>query len=106
MIMRITWGKVQPGQWEAFERAYRANVVAKGSNIKGLQGRWLVRETADRDAGYSVSLWNSPEDMQTYEQSDLYRQIVSPLQPFFIGDFTTHTCEVRHVEDARLKGLH
>ncbi len=29
MIMRITWGKLRPGTWEAFEQAYHATVVGK-----------------------------------------------------------------------------
>jgi heme-degrading monooxygenase HmoA len=58
-----------------------------------------VRDVADPDAGYSVSLWERPEDMSDYERSDLFIKTVKPaLQPFFVDDFTTARCEVRVME--------
>jgi heme-degrading monooxygenase HmoA len=59
MIMRITWGKVHAGKWDAYEQAYRNTVVTKSKNIRGLRSRWLARDTADKDAGFAVSLWDS-----------------------------------------------
>src|SRR5678815_4981782 len=38
MIMRITWGKLRPGSWSEFEKAYNATVATKGRTIKGLRG--------------------------------------------------------------------
>jgi heme-degrading monooxygenase HmoA len=101
MVIRITWGKLRPGAWSDFERAYRANVVAKGKNIRGLRGRWLAQDEGDHDTGFAVSLWDSLADMQTYEQSALYREIVTPLQPFFVGEFKTYRCEVKYAEGAQ-----
>ena len=40
MIMRITWGKLRPGTWAAYEQAYHATVA--GKTVPGLRGRWLV----------------------------------------------------------------
>lgn len=98
MIMRITWGRVHPGKWNEYEQAYRATVVAKSKNIKGLRERWLVQDLNDKDAGFAVSLWDSMEDMQAYEQTDFYKkEILAPLQPFFINAFTTSRCDVKYV---------
>jgi heme-degrading monooxygenase HmoA len=47
-----------------------------------------------------VSLWDNLADMQAYEESDLYREIVTPLQPFFVGEFKTYRCEVKYSEGA------
>lgn len=100
MIMRITWGKLHPGSWDDYEKTYRATVVAKGQDTQGLRGRWLAQDTQDKDAGFAVSLWDSMTDMQAYEQSALYQQeILPPLQPFFVGDFKTHRCEVKYVQE-------
>ena len=100
MIMRITWGRVHPGKWSEYEQTYNATVVAKSENIKGLRGRWLVQDITDKDAGYAVSLWDSNEAMQAYEQSDFYkREILAPLQPFFINAFTTSRCEVKYAQE-------
>jgi heme-degrading monooxygenase HmoA len=102
MIMRITWGKLRPGTWDEYEQTYRAVVVAKSRDIKGLRDRWLVQDTADQDAGFAVSLWDSLEDMRAYEQSTFYQQeILTSLQPFFVGDFKTNVCEVKYAQEAR-----
>jgi heme-degrading monooxygenase HmoA len=100
MIMRITWGRIHPGKWEEYEKTYNATVVAKSKNIKGLRGRWLAQDTGDKDAGYSVSLWDSAEDMEAYEQSEFFKkEILAPLQPFHINAFTTTRCEVKYAQE-------
>ena len=98
MIMRITWGKLRPGSWNEFEKAYRATVAAKGSKVKGLRGRWLLQDSADKDTGFAVSLWDNPADMKAYEESSLYREIMAPLQPFFVGDYKTYRCDVKYTD--------
>ncbi len=70
--------------------------MAKGKNIKGLRGRWLAQDAGDKDTGFAVSLWDNMADMQAYEQSALYREIVGPLQPFFVGEYKTYRCEVKY----------
>ena len=43
-----------------------------------------------------MSLWDNPADMQAYEQSQLYRDIMAPLQPFFVGEYKTYRCDVKY----------
>jgi heme-degrading monooxygenase HmoA len=100
MFMRIVWGRLRKGEWDHYEEAYRSVLRPGSQNIRGLRGRWLVRDTLDRDAGYSVSLWESMEAIDRYETSEYFRRKVVPvLQPFFVGDFTTSHCEVRVMEE-------
>jgi heme-degrading monooxygenase HmoA len=101
MVIRITWGKLRGGAWADFERAYRANVVARGKSIRGLRGRWLAQDEGDKDTGFAVSLWDNLADMQAYEQSALYGEIVASLQPFFVGEFKTYRCDVKYTEGAQ-----
>jgi heme-degrading monooxygenase HmoA len=98
MVIRITWGKLRAGAWDEFERTYRTNVITKGKNIKGLRGRWLSQDAGDTDTGFAVSLWDNLSDMQAYEQSGLYREIMAPLQPFFVGEYKTYRCEVKYTD--------
>ena len=44
------------GKWDAYEQAYRNTVVTKSKNIRGLRNRWLARDTADKDAGFAVTV--------------------------------------------------
>jgi heme-degrading monooxygenase HmoA len=95
MIMRITWGKLRPGTWAEYERAYHATVA--GKRVPGLRGRWLAQDVNDPDGGFSVSVWDSLEAMQAYEQSTVFKQEIQPtLQPFFVGEYTTHRCDVKY----------
>ena len=95
MILRITWGKLQAGTWQDFERAYHATVAGKA--VKGLRGRWLAQDVNDPNGGFAVSLWDTLEDMQTYEQSAVFKQeIQTTLQPFFVGEYHTYRCDVKY----------
>ena len=99
MIMRITWGKLRANSWNDFEKTYRATVAAKGGQIKGLRGRWLLQDSQDKDTGFAVSLWESAADMQAYEKSELYTKEFAPaLQPFFVGDYKTYRSEVKYMQ--------
>jgi heme-degrading monooxygenase HmoA len=97
MIMRITWGKLRAGCWQEFEQAYAATVG--GKEVPGLRGRWLAQDVNDPDGGFAVSVWDTLEAMQAYEQSAVFRQEMQPrLQPFFVGEYTTYRCDVKYSE--------
>lgn len=98
MVLRITWGKLRAGAWDEFERTYRENVITKGKHVKGLRGRWLAQDSGDKDTGFAVSLWDNLSNMQTYEKGTLYREIMAPLQPFFVGEYKTYRCEVKYTD--------
>ena len=49
MMLRIIHGKLKPGTWDSYERAYK-DVVAKAGKIPGLKGRWLAHADDDPDA--------------------------------------------------------
>jgi hypothetical protein len=59
MMMRITRCKLHLVPWRGFEQAYKDTVVAKGAEVDGLRGRWLVQDDDDPETGYAVSLWDS-----------------------------------------------
>jgi heme-degrading monooxygenase HmoA len=97
MVIRITWGRLRAGAWNDFERTYRAK-VAEGKTIKGLRGRLLVQDSADKDAGFAISLWENLADMETYEQSELYQEVIATFQPFFVGEYKTYRCEMKYTD--------
>jgi len=100
MFMRIVWGRVRAGQWDQYEEAYKKALRPGSQNIKGLRGRWLVRDIDNPDAGFSVSLWDSMEAIKRYENSEFFRSKVLPaLRPFFVDDFTATHGEVRVKEE-------
>jgi heme-degrading monooxygenase HmoA len=95
MYVRITQGRLKPGSWEQYEKAYE-DAVEGAADVAGLRGRVLARDSADADRGFSISLWNSLEALEAYEQGPMKDQLQPALQPFFAGDYAVHRCEVRH----------
>jgi heme-degrading monooxygenase HmoA len=94
MQMRIIWGKVSPGQWDAFEAAFRKALEVRGE-VKGLKGQWLLRDQNDPDAGFSISQWESEEDMRAFWESKKRGEVMALLQPFFVNQYTVTHCSVR-----------
>jgi heme-degrading monooxygenase HmoA len=97
MVIRITWGRLRAGSWSEFERTYRANVVDR-KEVKGLRGRLLVQDSGEKDTGFAISLWDNVADMETYEQSAAFKETLATLEPFFVGEYKTHRCEVKYTD--------
>lgn len=98
MHVRISWGRLRPGTWDDYEAAYREFAAGAGA-VEGLKGRMLARDVEDRDTGYAVSMWDSRDAMDAYEQSEVRQQLIPRLQAFFADDFITHRCVVTFRQD-------
>jgi heme-degrading monooxygenase HmoA len=100
MLLRIIRGKLKPGTWDAFERAYQA-AISNAGPVEGLCGRWLVQDLDDPDSGSTISLWTTEEALRAYESSDLLKNaITAKLAPFFSGQYETRKCRVRFAAGA------
>ncbi len=98
MRVRIIYGKLKPGTWDAYEAAYK-EAMDQAGHVPGLVARWLTRDVADPDGGYSISLWRDEAAMQAYESGDTLKNTILPkLTPYFSGDYTTTHCDMRHRE--------
>lgn len=95
MFMRIVWGKILPGKWDEFEAAFTSAMSDRG-DLKGLKNHWLARDQEDLNAGYSITLWDSESDMRSFWDSPKRKQVMGPLEPFYVNQFTTTHCEVRY----------
>jgi heme-degrading monooxygenase HmoA len=93
MYMRISWGRVDPGSWEDYERAFREGIEAAGPQ-KGLIARTLSRDIDDPNTGYSISWWESPETMEAYETGAAIDLIQPAIQQYFGGAFVTNRLEI------------
>jgi heme-degrading monooxygenase HmoA len=102
MFMRMAWFKVRPGRWTEYETRYKESMRPS----PGLKGRWLSRDNQEPDAAYVVSLWDSLEAIQAWENSDHFDKVFLPsIQPLLEVGLTVAVCEVRHAELPNLPGL-
>ena len=95
MYMRIVWGKILPGKWNEFEVAFKAAMTARGE-VKGLKDHWLARDQNDANAGFSITLWDTDSAMRTFWDSQERKDVMAPLDPFYVNQFTTTHCEVKY----------
>jgi heme-degrading monooxygenase HmoA len=94
MYMRISWGRVNPGSWADYEKAFKEGVEA-GGRPEGLVARVLSRDVDDPNTGYSVSWWESAEAMDAYETGSVVNDEILPrIQQYFGGAFVTNRVEV------------
>jgi heme-degrading monooxygenase HmoA len=85
--LRLTWGKLRLGAWDQYESMHKKTVEPTVKTIKGLQMRELLRSTEDPDEGISVTLWETEEDMNNYEGSELHQSIAKESEPLYRGEY-------------------
>lgn len=95
MYMRIVWGKILPGKWNEFETAFKTAMANRG-DLGGLVNHWLAQDQADPNAGYSVTLWDSEASMQAFWNSQKRRDVMAPLEAFYVNQFTVTNCAVKY----------
>src|SRR5262245_33019480 len=95
MLMRIIWGRIVSGQWDAFEAAFKKAISLRG-DVKGLKNQWFARDLDDPDAGYSIKLWETEADMCAFWNSKTREEAMALLRPYFLNQFTVTHCEVRY----------
>lgn len=99
MFARVAWGKVKPGTWEDYERVYKEEIVPASRGVKGLRFRELLRGTDDPNEGMSLTLWESREDFEAYEQSATYQGFVDRVRQFYVGEYWIKHFDVRLGEE-------
>jgi heme-degrading monooxygenase HmoA len=93
-VMRFSHGKLKPGAWNDYEQTYR-EIIAERTDMPGLLGSMLARDTDDPDAGYTVSIWATRDDLRRYEESARSKSVAPRFQAYYAGDFTTTISELR-----------
>lgn len=94
MILRIGRGHIKPGAWEGFETAWRETLI-ESDWPEGLRARWLAQDVNDRNGGWTISLWDDVESIESWQESDGYASVVAALTPFYVGDYQAQVGEVR-----------
>ena len=93
MFIRMVWGKLRPGSWEEYERHYHER-LAGGAAVAGLQERQLLRGTEDPDEGISVSIWDTLENMRTYETGEFRQNVAREVEHLYRGEYWVKHFEV------------
>ena len=96
MHVRMVWGRLKRGKWEEYEQYFNERIIGSTKRtVEGLQGRQLLRSSENLDEGISLSLWDSLEAMQHYEQSPQRQESVKSTEHLHVGDYWVKHFEVR-----------
>ena len=95
MLARVAWGKVKPGTWQEYEQVYHDAILPETRSVKGLVFRELLQGVDDPNEGISLTLWESREDLDAYEQSGLYQGLVERARAFYVGEFWVKHFDVK-----------
>jgi heme-degrading monooxygenase HmoA len=93
MLMRITWGKIQDGRWDEYVALWQKSAT-ETHGAKGLGGRWLLRDRDSKNAGYSISLWETNEALESYVANQQGRPVNTDMVACFTGQYVTTICDV------------
>jgi heme-degrading monooxygenase HmoA len=104
MYARLVWGRLKPGAWEGYERFFREKTVPLTQGTKGLLQRYLLHDIDSDEEGLSFSWWETAEDMENYEHSDLRKSLAEETQENYAtswsyvrGEYWVKTFEVKNV---------
>lgn len=88
MFMRIAWGRVKPGHWEAYKADYERAIA--GPAPDGLVARYLIKDLDREDAGFSITFWASEEAMDVQLNEPRHDAVRS----HFTGEYNITRCQV------------
>ena len=94
MYIRMVWGSLRPGSWEEYERHYRERVTASSTDVKGLRQRQLLRSSEDPDEGVSLSVWDSLDDLVSYERGEFRGTLAKEVEHLYRGEYWVKHFEV------------
>jgi heme-degrading monooxygenase HmoA len=95
MYVRMVWGKLRPGSWGEYEHHYTERVAGGAANkVKGLRERQLLRSTEDPDEGISLSVWDTLEDLLSYERGELRGGLAKEVEHLYRGEYWVKHFEV------------
>ena len=108
MHARISTVKVWPGTWTEYEIRAERRVIESKPHASGRLAVFMIRAIEDPDTGINISLWDSPESVVSYENSEWHRTRMLPaLERYMPGEIPVGHGEVRfwydHSEGWRLR---
>ncbi len=113
MYLRIVSGTVQPGKFEAFKKVYTEEAIPALLATDGCRYAYLIGDMQDSLEALSVTLWDSKEQADAYEQSGRYKQLLDMVVPMLSSLFQwkmaldpSQQASVATSDDISVEGYH
>jgi quinol monooxygenase YgiN len=83
LYIRILSIKLQPGKVEEFANLYQKDILPILRSVEGCRYAFLTEGVEERNEVISLTVWNSKEAADTYENSGLFRKLTRKVQHTF-----------------------
>ena len=83
MYVRIVAPEVRPGKLEDFERIYSNEIIPALRSVKGCRYAYLTEGWKNNVELFSVTVWDSQQDVENYEQSGLFNSLSDKLKDMY-----------------------
>lgn len=93
MYIRMTFFKVKPGEMDELRNVYVNEVIPAHKEHK-VRFVHLMEALDSKDVGISVTAWDTKGDLETYQKSGDYQQILSKFRSLLAEDPTMSSYEV------------
>lgn len=82
MFMRLVQAKVDPDRLQTVAQRYEERIIPELQKIPGCLCLTLMQSARHPDECLSMTLWETREDVENYEKSGLYQDLLDEIRPF------------------------
>ncbi|MFQ5584099.1 MAG: antibiotic biosynthesis monooxygenase family protein, partial [Calditrichia bacterium] len=79
MYVRIVSAKIQPGKMEEFRNLYSTEIIPALRETPGCRYAFLTENLQEENEIISVTIWDSKEDAQYYEESGRFEELTKKV---------------------------
>ena len=83
MLIRFVQVRTNDASPEALRQAYERSIIPALREMPGCLSAALLRSNSDAQECISMTTWRTAEDVQRYEQSGRFRELLDILRPYF-----------------------
>lgn len=83
MYLRIVSAKIKPGKLEEFRRLYAEEIIPALRNVPGCRYAFLTESLEAQSEVISVTIWDTRQEAENYEQSGLFDQLTQKVKHTF-----------------------
>lgn len=83
MHLRILSIKVKPGKMEEFSKLYIEEIIPTLRGVKGCRYAFLTENIEEESEAISVTIWDSKEDVDEYENSMIFAKLMKKIEHTF-----------------------
>jgi heme-degrading monooxygenase HmoA len=83
MYLRLLSLKIQPGRMDDFVKIYQQEILPHLKTVRGCRYAYLTTSTEEKNEAISITIWNSRQEVEEYENSGRFKSFLDKAKPTF-----------------------